>query len=100
MNGPLLKFSSAIPLRLANLLGLDSASLPNVITTGAGSAANRTYFDTIPIDLGSGVIFEMLAGFTEGMDRAVFGLFGQQRFFENYDVQVRHGAKLFVIEPS
>ena len=82
------------------MLGLNLATLATSTATGVGSAANLTYFDTLTIDLGNGVIFQTRVGFTEGMDQAGFGLLGQQGFFENYEVKFRHRAKVFVIEPS
>src|ERR1700722_6982394 len=56
------------PLSLGRLLKLDIFSLPSGLTGGLGSGANVTYWDTITIDLGDGIVFSAYVGFTEGMD--------------------------------
>lgn len=86
------------PLDIAKMLRLDLTLLPTETTTGVGNAANLTYYDTLTIDVGDGVIFTTKVGFTDGMDRAGFGLLGQQGFFENYTVEFRHRDRIFTVE--
>ena len=85
------------PLSLA-LLELDVLNLPKAITGGVGSQTNVTYYDTITIDLGSGIRFSAFVGFTQGMDPIGFGLLGQAGFFEQHRVEFRHRQKIFTIE--
>jgi hypothetical protein len=86
------------PLSLALLLELDVLNLPKAITGGVGSQTNVTYYDTITIDLGSGIRFSAFVGFTQGMDPIGFGLLGQAGFFEQHRVEFRHRQKIFTIE--
>src|ERR1035441_137092 len=67
------------PLRLAIFLKLDVLSLPKGLTGGVGSSANTTYWDTIAVDLGHGIVFSVYTGFTQGMDQMGLGLLGQVR---------------------
>jgi hypothetical protein len=86
------------PLTTAGMLSLKVESLPTAITFGVGSVSNLTYFDDLVLDLGNGVIFTTRVGFTEGMDRAGFGLLGQMGFFENYNVEFRYRQRTFTIQ--
>lgn len=87
------------PLSLALLLKLDVLKLPKSFTGGVGSQANLTYYETITIDLGGGIVFSAYAGFTQGMDPIGFGLLGQSGFFEQHKVEFIHKDKIFTIEP-
>ena len=86
------------PLSIAILLKLDVLKLPKALTGGVGSNANTTYYDTITIDLGSGIVFSAYTGFTPGMDQMGLGLLGQDGFFENYRVEFMLSKKIFTIE--
>jgi hypothetical protein len=88
------------PLSLASLLKLDVLNLPKALTGGVGSQANITYYDTIAIDLGSGIAFSAYVGFTQGMDRIGFGLLGQAGFFEQYNVEFQHKQRTFTVESA
>lgn len=88
------------PLRFAKYLKLDLSSAPTGLTTGVGSTVNLTYYAQISVEFGPGLRFESQIGFTEGMDRAGFGLLGQQGFFENYNVDFRHRQRQFTIESA
>ena len=88
------------PLNVARVLGLDLNSLSTAQIGGVGNAANLTFYDTLTIELGDGVIFDTRVGFTEGMDRFGFGLLGQKGFFENYNVEFRYRERSFTIEPA
>ena len=68
------------------------------MTGGVGSNANITYYDTITIDLGSGITFSAYTGFTQGMDQMGLGLLGQDGFFEHYRVEFLLSQKIFTIE--
>ncbi len=85
---------------MARSLGLNLAALPRSSITGVGSAENITYYATVTVDIGNGLRFVTTAGFTQGMDRAGFGLLGQQGFFENYNVEFRHRDRVFTIETA
>ena len=85
---------------MARSLGLSLAALPRSAITGVGSAENVTYYATVTVDIGIGLRFETSAGFTQGMDRAGFGLLGQQGFFEKYNVEFRRRERIFTIEPA
>ena len=86
------------PLSLAIMLKLDLLQLPKDMTGGVGSQKNLTYYDTLTIDLGHGIVFKAYAGFTEGMDSVGLGLLGQSGSFEAYVVEFRHCDKVFTIE--
>ena len=86
------------PLSLAILLKLDILSLPRGITGGVGSSANTTYWDTISVDLGHGIIFPAYTGFTQGMDQMGLGLLGQTGFFELFKVEFLLRKNTFTIE--
>jgi hypothetical protein len=88
------------PLYVAKMLGLSLDISATSTTTGVGNAANLTYYDTLTIDLGHGVIFTTRVGFTEGMNGAGFGLLGQLGFFENYNVEFRHRERIFTVEAA
>lgn len=90
--------SCLFPLTLAPLLRLDLPSLAKGVTSGLGNRLNVTYFETITIDLGFGIIFTSLVGFTGGMNGVGFGLLGQTGLFENYDVTFARRRKIFIIE--
>jgi hypothetical protein len=89
--------SCLFPLDAAKMLGLNLSSLPTATTGGVGNSNNLTYYETITIEIGNGLSFRTLVGFTEGMNRAGFGLLGQQGFFENYNVEFRHKERIFTI---
>jgi hypothetical protein len=86
------------PLSLAKLLKLDILSLPKSLTGGLGSAANLTYWETITVDLGHGIVFLAYTGFTEGMDQMGLGLLGQDGFFARYRVEFTLSKRVFTIE--
>jgi len=86
------------PLSLAILLKLDVLKLPKALTGGVGSSANTTYYDTITIDLGSGIAFSAYTGYTQEMDQMGLGLLGQDGFFECYKVEFLLSKKVFTIE--
>lgn len=88
------------PLSLAILLKLDVLKLPKALTGGVGSQANLTYYNTVMIDLGSGLAFSAYAGFTQGMDSIGLGLLGQSGFFEQHRVEFLHKQKVFTIESA
>ena len=88
------------PLSLAILLKLDVLKLPKALTGGVGSQANVTYYDTIAIDLGSGIAFTAYSGFTNGVDSIGLGLLGQAGFFEQFRVEFQHKQKVFTIESA
>jgi hypothetical protein len=88
------------PLKVARSFGLDMEGMLRSVTGGVGSTGVPTYHATVTIYLQHRIAFKALVGFSEGMDRAGFGLHGQQGFFESYGLQFRHRAKVFVIEPS
>jgi hypothetical protein len=87
-------------LRTARMLGLDIQTLQRAMTVGVGSASNLTYFADLTINLENGTIFDTRVGFTAGIDRAGFGLLGQQGLFENYNVEFRHRDRTFTIESA
>jgi hypothetical protein len=86
------------PLTLAIILKLDVLKLPKAITGGVGSTANLTYYDTVSIDLGSGIAFTSYVGFTQGMEQVGLGLLGQAGFFEYYKVDFIYSKLSFTIE--
>ena len=47
------------------------------VTGGVGNANNLTYYATIRVNVGEGLEFEALVGFTDAMDAVGFGLLGQ-----------------------
>lgn len=85
------------PLALALLLRLDVLRLPKAVTGGVGSNANVTYYDTVTIDMGSGITFTSYVGFTQAMDNVGMGLLGQGGFFEYYEVEFMHSQRTFAI---
>jgi len=80
------------------MLKLDVLHLPKAMTGGVGSQSNTTYYDTVSIDMGNGIVFDAYAGFTQGMDSVGMGLLGQQGFFEAHNVEFRHSEKIYTIE--
>ena len=72
--------------------------IPKSLTGGLGNSANTTYYDTITIDLGSGIAFSAYTGFTQGMDQMGLGLLGQDGFFERYRVEFLLSQRVFTIE--
>jgi hypothetical protein len=88
------------PLSLALLLKLDVLRLPKALTGGVGSQANVTFYDTITIDLGNGILFSAYSGFTQGLDSIGLGLLGQAGFFEHYTVEFQHKQKIFTVESA
>lgn len=85
------------PLTYALLLGIDVQSLPMEMTGGIGSMANVTYYDTVQVDLGQGVVFTAKAAFMEGMNMHAMGLLGQDGFFSSFDVHFSHKTSTFTI---
>jgi hypothetical protein len=85
---------------LAAQLNLDITQLPQVLTGGVGSQSNRTFDDTVKIDLGDGIKFEAYAAFTQGMNQIGLGLLRQSGFFEYFHVEFLHLQKTFTIEPA
>jgi len=75
-------------------------ALPKALTGGVGGQSNTTYYDTLTIDLGSGIAFSSYVGFTQGMDAVGFGLLGQTGFFDDFNVEFLHKQKIFTIEKS
>ena len=92
--------SCLFPLSIAILLKLDVLKLPKALTGGVGSSTNVTFYDTITIDLGSGIEFSAYTGFTQGMDYMGVGLLGQDGFFEHYRVEFSLSRKVFTIEST
>ena len=88
------------PLSVAILLKIDVLALPKALTGGVGGQSNTTYYDTLTIDLGSGIAFSSYVGFTQGMDAVGFGLLGQTGFFDDFNVEFLHKQKIFTIEKS
>jgi hypothetical protein len=88
------------PLYVAQGLNLDLTTLPRSVTGGVGNLLNVTFHAILTVDLGHGIRFRAEVGFTEGMNRAGFGLLGQQGFFENYNVEFRHRDRVFTIETA
>ena len=86
------------PLSLAIHLKLDVLNLPKWITGGVGTNANTTYYDTITIDLGSGIAFSAYTGFTQGMDLMGLGLLGQDSFFQHFRVEFLLSQGIFTVE--
>ncbi len=68
------------------------------MTSGVGSDSNVTYYDTLTINLGSGIVFPAYVGFTQGMDAIGLGLLGQDGFFDKYNVEFRNAEGIFTIE--
>jgi len=88
------------PLSVAFLLKIDVARLPKTMTGGVGSNSNVTYYDTVQIDLGEGIVFDAYAGFTEGLNSAGMALLGQDGFFEHFNVEFLHRQRIFTVEAS
>ncbi len=88
------------PLSLAIALKLDLFKMAKAMTGGVGTQSNITYYDTVRLDLGHGIAFTALVGFTEGLNSAGIGLLGQSGFFENFNVEFLHRQKVFTIERS
>jgi len=88
------------PLRLAKSLGLDVFKMPQGITAGVGAELNTTYWATVTVDLGNGIVFDTYAGFTQGMDRMGLGLLGQRDFFERFRVEFDLSKRVFTIETA
>ena len=63
-----------------------------------GSSANTTYWDTITIDLGHGIVFSAYTGFTQGMEPMGLWLLGQLGFFDQFRVEFLLNRKVFTIE--
>jgi len=85
------------PLKVALGLGFDPTQMPKSMTGGVGTVSNVTYHATVTLQIGTGIRFTTEVGFTEGMNRAGFGLLGQQGFFENYNVEFRQRERIFTI---
>jgi hypothetical protein len=79
-------------------LKLDILRLPKGLTGGVGSSANITYWDTIAIDLGHGIIFSASTGFAQGMDQMGLGLLGQVGFFDHFRVEFQLNRRIFTVE--
>ena len=86
------------PLSLAIHLKLYILSLPKGLTGGVGSSGNTTYWDTISVDLGHGIVFSVYTGFTQGMDAMGLGLLGQDGFFDHFRVEFLLGQGIFTVE--
>jgi hypothetical protein len=89
--------SCLFPMALAILLKIDVLHLPKAMTGGVGNGSNLTYYDTLRIDLGSGIAFTSFVGFTQGLDGAGLGLLGQLGFFEYYNVDFLHSQGQYVV---
>jgi hypothetical protein len=63
-----------------------------------GGGANTTYWDTITVDLGHGLVFPAYTGFTQGKDAMGLGLLGQDGFFDRYGVEFLLSKRVFIIE--
>jgi hypothetical protein len=92
--------SCVFPLELALALDLDILKLPMCLTRGAGSLANPTYYDTVTIDIGSGIVFQAYAGFSNSMDFFALGLLGQKGFFDSQRVEFRLRDRVFTVETN
>ena len=86
------------PASFAALLGLDILRMPKNLTSGVGSTANVTYYDSLDIDLGRGIQFHSYVGFTAGMEVHGIGLLGQTGFFDYYNVSFFRSQHRFTIE--
>jgi hypothetical protein len=74
--------------------------MPQGITAGVGAELNTTYWATVTVDLGNGIVFDTYAGFTQGMDRMGLGLLGQRDFFERFRVEFDLSKRVFTIETA
>jgi hypothetical protein len=88
------------PLSLAKSLGLDVLQMPQGATAGLGTDLNTTYWATVTVDLGDGLVFSTYAGFTQGMDRMGLGLLGQLDFFDRFRVEFDLSKRVFTIETA
>jgi len=86
------------PISFALALGLDLLKMPRQVTGGVGNTGNVTYYETVDIDLGIGVVLNPLVGFTAGMDAQGIGLLGQAGFFEHFRVEFDHANTAFHID--
>ena len=86
------------PLSFAGALGFDPLKMEMQFTGGVGSPANPTYYETIEIDLGSGLTFTTSAGFTAALKAPGCGLLGQSGFLENFQVTFDHKTRTFHID--
>jgi hypothetical protein len=86
------------PLDFAKSLKIDVFNLPHAHTGGVGCNTNETYYDWLTIDLGDGINFYSLVGFTQGMNVHGIGLLGQAGFFEYYRVEFLLSQRCFTIE--
>ncbi len=68
------------------------------LTGGVGSTGNVTYYDNVTIDLGNGLTFAAIAGFTAGLEAQGIGLLGQSGFFERFQVSFDHRKREFHID--
>ena len=67
------------------------------MTNGVGDAAVPMYYWTVKIDIGP-TQFDVLAGFTEGMNGKGIGLLGQHGFFDKFKIQFDLPGKRFWVE--
>lgn len=86
------------PASFAQAIGLDLLNMKSHLTSGVGSTGNVTYYDLVEIDLGNGIKFNTMVGFTAGMEAQGIGLLGQVGFFENFQVSFDHKNRVFHID--
>ena len=86
------------PMSLVPSLGFDPLDMPSQPISGLGNSGNIAYFESVEIDLGNGVHFRTLAGFTKALDGGRMGLLGQVGFFENFRVTFDYTSRRFHID--
>lgn len=92
--------SCVFPTSFASVLGLDILKMKKQLTGGVGTSANQTYYDSLEIDLGSGIQFKSYVGFIPGLDGQGIGLLGQSGFFSYYNVCFYQRQLKFTIETT
>lgn len=93
------------PLTFAHLLGLNVADMPESVTsgvTGKGTVYHAPVRVVIPFgEIGPkpavDISFDVMAGFTEGLDAQGIGLLGQSGFFDRYKVIFNQKRGIFTI---
>jgi hypothetical protein len=90
----------AFPASFASLLGLDILRMKSCIIGGVGNLSSITYYDSLEVDLGDGIRFKSLMGFTDGLEKQGFGVLGHLGFFEYYDVHFSRKDLKFTIQTT
>jgi hypothetical protein len=86
------------PLSYAIALGLDPLIMKSQNTTGVGNTGNVTHYGEISIEVNHGIVFDVTAGFTDGLEALGLGLLGQTGFFSRYSVIFEHSTSQFHID--